>query len=214
MLITFVTYKESPSKNNLVIAFTNYTAQLTQKPVKVYDFNHTKTFYSKWINDGKNAETRLYNVAIGEEQNILDSLDKIALLKFEDEINIIDLTGGVDKKYIDFLHYSDVLVIPFDYSSDSTKETLVFSNLLKSLNSNSFRVYIKSDYEKGFTYPNEFAFDPQLYRCGYLIESPVYNDDSLETINTCGLTLEQENVVQKPFTELLEYINETLQVTI
>lgn len=216
MIITFATQKGGTGKTTLAIAFANYLTSISERKINVFDFDYQKSFYNKWIEDELLEIPKIYDVEVfGEEDGSpFENLDNLFELKESEEINIFDLAGTLDKKYSDLLVYSDVIIIPFEYSDVSVKSTLVFKNLLGVLESESERIFIRSKYDKGYKYLNQKEMDEEISKYGILIDSPVYKRNCLQTINTRKLTSEQKYAVKKPFEELINQINETLQIAI
>lgn len=216
MIITFASQKGGTGKTTLAIAFANYVFSLSKRKINVYDFDYQKSFYHKWKEDEFLEVPELYNVEIIGEENEqpFEDFETLINLKESDEINLFDLAGTLDAKYSDLLIYSDFIVIPFEYSDVSVKSTLVFVNLLGLLESQSERIFIRSKYDKGYKYLNQEGMDIEINKYGKLLKNPVFKRNCLQTINTRKLTLEQKYAVKNPFNELLEYINETLEITL
>ena len=217
MIITFATQKGGAGKTTLAIAFANYLTEISSRKIKVFDFDFQKSFYNKWKEDEESELPKIYDVeVIGEddEEQPLADLENIIDLKESEEIYLFDLAGTLDQKYSDILIYSDFIIIPFEYSDVSVKSTLVFKNLLGLLESQSERIFIRSKYDKGYKYLNQKEMDAEISKYGFLIESPVFKRNCLQTIDTRKLTYEQRYAVKNPFNEIIEYINEALQTTI
>ena len=216
MIITFATQKGGTGKTTLAIAFANYISMISDRKINVYDFDYQKSFFYKWQEDEVSAVPKLYNVeSIDEEETLpFSDFETLIQLKESEEINLFDLAGTLDEKYSDLLIYSDFVIIPFEYSDVSVKSTLVFINMLGLLESEAERIFIRSKYDKGYKYLNQQAMDDELNKYGLLLQSPVYKRNCLQTINTRKLTYEQKYAVRKPFDELIEYINKTLEINL
>lgn len=197
------------------IAFANYISGVSKRKIRVFDFDYQKSFYKKWKEDELLDLPKLYDVEIaGEEGQPFSDFEDVIALKESNDVNIFDLAGTLDEKYSDLLIYSDVIIIPFEYSNVSVKSTLVFKNILGMLESESERVFIRSKYDKGYNYLNQREMDVEISKYGILIESPVLKRNCLQTIDTRKLTYYQKDAVQKPFNEIIEYINTALKTTI
>lgn len=212
MIITFATQKGGTGKTTLSIAFANYISALSNRKLNVFDFDYQKSFFHKWQEDELSDLPKLYNVeCIGEDDEDdskpFSDFETLIQLKESEEINLFDLAGTLDEKYSDLLIYSDFVVIPFEYSDVSVKSTLVFINMLGLLESEAERIFIRSKYDKGYKYLNQQAMDEELSKYGTLLKSQVYKRNCLQTINTRKLTYEQKYAVQKPFDELIEFMN-------
>ncbi|MEW7266404.1 ParA family protein, partial [Elizabethkingia anophelis] len=96
--------------------------------------------------------------------------------------------GTLDEKYSDLLIYSDIIVIPFEYSDVSSKSTLVFINLLGMIESQAERVFIRSKYDKSYKYLNQEGMDGVIDQFGLILKDPVYKRNCLQTIDTRKLT--------------------------
>ena len=158
---------------------------------------------------------KLYEVEIaGDQEHPFSDFEQLIGLKESKDINVFDLAGTLDEKYSDLLIYSDVIIIPFEYSDVSVKSTLVFKNVLGMLESEAERIFIRSKYDKGYKYLNQKEMDIEISKYGILIESPVFKRNCLQTINTRKLTYEQKYAVKSSFNEIIDQINQALQTTI
>ncbi len=215
MIITFATQKGGAGKTTLAIAFANYISTLSERKIHVFDFDYQKSFYNKWKEDELSEFPKLYDVEIaGEAQRPFSDFEQLIGLKESKELNIFDLAGTLDEKYSDLLIYSDVIIIPFEYSDVSVKSTLVFKNVLGMLESEAERIFIRSKYDKGYKYLNQKEMDVEISKYGILIESPVFKRNCLQTIDTRKLTYEQKYAVKNSFNEIIQHINELLQTNI
>lgn len=215
MIITFATQKGGAGKTTLAIAFANYISALSERKINVFDFDYQKSFYNKWKEDELSEFPKLYEVEIaGDQQRPFSDFEQLIGLKESKELNIFDLAGTLDEKYSDLLIYSDVIIIPFEYSDVSVKSTLVFKNVLGMLESEAERIFIRSKYDKGYKYLNQKEMDVEISKYGILIESPVFKRNCLQTIDTRKLTYEQKYAVKNSFNEIIQHINEALQTTI
>lgn len=216
MIITFATQKGGTGKTTLAIAFANYISNLSERKINVYDFDYQKSFYYKWKEDEVLEIPKLYDVEIiGEDdEQPFSNFEEIIDMKESEEINLFDLAGTLDVKYSDLLIYSDLIVIPFEYSDVSVKSTLVFINMLGLLESEAERIFIRSKYDKGYKYLNQEAMDKELAKYGMLLPSPVFKRNCLQTINTRSLIGQQKYAVENTFAELIKYNNETSKIKI
>ena len=216
MIITFATQKGGTGKTTLAIAFANYISMSSKRKINVFDFDFQKSFYYKWKEDELMDIPKLYDVEIIEEENEQPFTDFETLigLKESEDINLFDLAGTLDVKYSDLLIYSDFIVIPFEYSNVSVKSTLVFINFLGLMESQAERVFIRSKYDKGYKYLNQESMDAEIRKYGTLLKSPVFKRNCLQTIDTRKLNYEQKYAVKNSFTELIDHINNTLEITL
>lgn len=216
MLITFATQKGGTGKTTLAIAFANYLTSITDRKIHVYDFDYQKSFFHKWEEDEMLDLPKLYNVEVVDESKEEDFVDAEVVIKLKEseDIFLFDLAGTLDDRYSSLLGYSDFIIIPFEYSDVSAKSTLVFIELLGMLESEAERIFIRSKFDKGFNYPNQKDMDDEISKYGNLLVNPVYKRNVLQTINTRKLTYEQKFAVKRPFKEIIDYINETLQITL
>lgn len=216
MIITFATQKGGTGKTTLAIAFANYISVSSKRKINVFDFDFQKSFYHKWKEDELMDIPKLYDVEIIEEENEQPFTDFETLigLKESEDINLFDLAGTLDVKYSDLLIYSDFIVIPFEYSNVSVKSTLVFINFLGLMESQAERVVIRSKYDKGYKYLNQESMDAEIRKYGTLLKSPVFKRNCLQTIDTRKLNYEQKYAVKNSFTELIDHINNTLEITL
>lgn len=216
MIITFATQKGGTGKTTLAIAFANYISVSSKRKINVFDFDFQKSFYHKWKEDELMDIPKLYDVEIIEEENEQPFTDFETLinLKESEDINLFDLAGTLDVKYSDLLIYSDFIVIPFEYSNVSVKSTLVFINFLGLMESQAERVFIRSKYDKGYKYLNQESMDAEIRKYGTLLKSPVFKRNCLQTIDTRKLNYEQKYAVKNSFTELIDHINNTLEITL
>lgn len=214
MIITFATQKGGTGKTTLAIAFANYISSTTERKINVFDFDYQKSFYDKWKEDELLELPKLYDVERIENDEEFSDFEMLSEMKNSDEIYLFDLAGTLDAKYTDLLIYSDFIIIPFEYSDVSTKSTIVFLNLLGLIESEADKIFIRSKYDKGYKYLNQEAMDKEIQKFGKLLENPVYKRNCLQNIDTRKLTYEQRYAVKNAFNEIIQYINETLQITI
>ena len=215
MIITFATQKGGVGKTTLAIAFANYLTLMKKKNVKVFDYDFQKSFYQKWKEDSVLQVPELYEVEIvGDEQQNSPNLQfqDIADMKQSDTYYIFDLAGTLDERYLDILTYSDYIIIPFEYSDVSAQSTMVFINLLGMIESEANRVFVRSKYDKCYAYRNQTAMDEEVSRYGYLLPTPIYKRNDLQSINTRRLSYEQRSAVKKTFEELIQYINDNSNI--
>ena len=216
MIITFATQKGGAGKTTLAIAFANYISSLSDRKVNVFDFDFQKSFFYKWKEDEGSDLPKIYDVEVidNDQEKPFSDFETLIKLKESKDINLFDLAGTLDEKYSDLLIYSDIIVIPFEYSDVSAKSTVVFINFLGLIESQAERVFIRSKYDKSYKYLNQEGMDAELKDYGHLLSNSVYKRNILQTINTRKLTYEQRYAVKNPFNELIEHINETLQITL
>lgn len=215
MIITFATQKGGVGKTTLAIAFANYLTLMKKKNVKVFDYDFQKSFYQKWKEDSVLQVPELYEVEIvGDEQQNSPNLQlqDIADMKQSDTYYIFDLAGTLDERYLDILTYSDYIIIPFEYSDVSAQSTMVFINLLGMIESESNRVFVRSKYDKGYAYRNQPEMDKEVSRYGYLLPTPIYKRNDLQSINTRRLSYDQRSAVKTTFEELIQYINDNSNI--
>ncbi|AQW90060.1 ParA family protein [Elizabethkingia anophelis] len=216
MIITFATQKGGAGKTTLAIAFANYISSLSERKLNVFDFDFQKSFFYKWKEDEGSDLPKIYDVNVidNDQEKPFSDFETLIKLKESKDINLFDLAGTLDEKYSDLLIYSDIIVIPFEYSDVSAKSTVVFINFLGLIESQAERVFIRSKYDKSYKYLNQEGMDAELKDYGHLLSNSVYKRNILQTINTRKLTYEQRYAVKNPFNELIEHINETLQITL
>lgn len=216
MIITFGTQKGGTGKTTLAIAFANYVTLSSERKVNVFDFDFQKSFYHKWKEDEILDVPKLYDVQIIDEENEqpFSDFEHLIEMKESEDVNVFDLAGTLDAKYSDLLIYSDFIVIPFEYSNVSAKSTLVFINFLGLLESQAERVFIRSKYDKGYKYQNQEGMDAEISKYGLLLKNPVFKRNCLQNIDTRKLTYEQKYAVKNSFSELTEYINKCLEITL
>jgi len=189
MLITFSTQKGGTGKTTLAIAFANYIALNSKKKVVGYDWDFQMSFYNRWKDDENLENPKLYDVHLVEKElsEKLENPESLIALSESEDINIVDLSGTLDAKYINLLGISDYIVIPFEYSEISNKSTMRFISLLKSLETSAGIIFIRSKYEKGFRYPTQEFVDKEYSKHGLIIERPIYKRNCLQNINTRSL---------------------------
>ena len=204
MIITFATQKGGTGKTTLAIAFANYISTISKRKINVFDFDFQKSFYNKWK----------VEIIDEEVEQPFSDFETIIGLKESDDINLFDLAGTLDEKYIDLLIYSDFIIIPFEYSDVSAKSTLVFVNLMGQLESQAERIFIRSKYDKGYKYLNQEGMDSEIVKYGILLKNPVFKRKCLQTISTRELTKHQKYAVKNSLDELINCINGSLETSL
>lgn len=216
MIITFGTQKGGAGKTTLAIAFANYISGISERGINVFDFDFQKSFYHKWKEDEHSDHPKIYDVKIIDDDNKqpFTDFEHLIEMKESDDINLFDLAGTLDARYSDLLIYSDFIIIPFEYSNVSAKSTMVFINFLGLLESQAERVFIRSKYDKGYKYQNQEGMDAEISKYGMLLKNPVFKRNCLQTLDTRKLSYEQKYAVKNVFSELIDYINQTLEIKI
>ncbi|HXJ98676.1 MAG TPA: ParA family protein [Gelidibacter sp.] len=210
MVITFANQKGGTGKTTIAIAFANYLS-VNGIGLKVFDCDFQESIHEKYTFDISSGKTPLYDVIYLDHDSIPD-VDNLIEMSDSEELFVFDLPGSLDVNYVNLLHYSDYLIIPFEYSDVSMKSTIRFNEFLKVISAESQRIFIRSKFDKGFSYPNKESFDSYLKeeakynRQVSIIEHPIYKRNVLQTIDTCSLTYRQKEAVIDAFKQVLELI--------
>ena len=213
MIITFAQQKGGVGKTTLAIAFANYLVLTKNKKVNVYDFDFQRSFYSKWEEDEElNQEPSLYQVKALENSNAF-LVEDFVKMKESEEIYLFDLGGTIDDEYMEVLMYSDILIIPFEYSEITTKSTMMFISMLGAIDSSAELVFLRSKMDKGYNYKTQEHTDKQLELYGKILPAPIYKRNEMQSISTRRLTYIQKKAVKDTFEELIEYIKEETEQT-
>lgn len=213
MIITFAQQKGGVGKTTLAIAFANYLVLTKNKKVNVYDFDFQRSFYSKWEEDEElNQEPSLYQVKALENSNAF-LVEDFVKMKESEEIFLFDLGGTIDDEYMEVLMYSDILIIPFEYSEITTKSTMMFISMLGAIESSAELVFLRSKMDKGYNYKTQEHTDKQLEMYGKILPAPIYKRNEMQSISTRRLTYIQKKAVKDTFEELIEYIKDETEQT-
>lgn len=213
MIITFAQQKGGVGKTTLAIAFANYLVLTKNKKVNVYDFDFQRSFYSKWEEDEElNQEPSLYQVKALENSNAF-LVEDFVKMKESEEIFLFDLGGTIDDEYMEVLMYSDILIIPFEYSEITTKSTMMFISMLGAIESSAELVFLRSKMDKGYNYKTQEHTDIQLELYGKILPAPIYKRNEMQSISTRRLTYIQKKAVKDTFEELIEYIKDETEQT-
>jgi virC1 protein len=213
MIITFAQQKGGVGKTTLAIAFANYLVLTKNKKVNVYDFDFQRSFYSKWEEDEElNQEPSLYQVKALENSNAF-LVEDFVKMKESEEIFLFDLGGTIDDEYMEVLMYSDILIIPFEYSEITTKSTMMFISMLGAIDSSAELVFLRSKMDKGYNYKTQEHTDKQLELYGKILPAPIYKRNEMQSISTRRLTYIQKKAVKDTFEELIEYIKDETEQT-
>lgn len=211
MIITFANQKGGVGKTTLAIAFANYLSLFTDKKVNVIDFDFQRSFYRQWSEDKGLPGDYLYEVEKISEENIhLTQNEKVlSQLKASGEIFLFDTAGNIQNNYTQVLQYSDVVIIPFEYSNVTMMSTVLFLNLLQLIKVNSKLFFIKSNMRKDDHYELKSVMDAEFGKLGTVIGKPVFTRKCLLQLNTKLLTYEQKMAVKETFDELIYYLWES-----
>lgn len=205
MIITFANQKGGVGKTTIAIAFANYLSLFTDKKVNVIDFDFQRSFYRQWSEDKELKGNYLYEVEKISDENIqLTQNEKVLKqLKASEELFLFDTAGNIQNNYTQVLQYSDVIIIPFEYSNVTMMSTVLFLNLLKLIKINSKLFFIKSNMRKDDNYELKSVMDAEFGTIGTVIGNPVFTRKCLLNINTKGLSYEQKLAVKDTFDELI-----------
>lgn len=209
MIITFGTQKGGTGKTTIAMALANYLAIEKKRKVFVYDFDYQKSFFKRWDLDNKKGEIApIYDVKIVEEQEDLPfkDIDDVTSLKESQDIHIFDLGGMLDNRYSYLLIYSDILIVPFEYSNMCFESTLAFLDSFGQ--SEASIIFIGNRYDFEYNYPDEHYMNINLYNYGHIIPTPIYRNNVLQKINTREFKKKIKDAIKSNLDELIDSINE------
>ncbi|MEC5395206.1 ParA family protein [Bergeyella sp. RCAD1439] len=212
MIITFGTQKGGVGKTTIAVALANYLTLHKERKVFVYDFDYQKSFYKLWeIDNGKeNSIPPIYDVQVinNEDELPFSNMEELKAIKDSQDIYLFDLGGTLDARYNLLLVYSDIIVIPFEYSNVSIESTLVFINVItKHFETEASLLFISNRSDAGYNYPNKEYTDGVLEQYGELVPTPIYKRNALQKINTREFKKEIRNAIKPNLDELLDIIN-------
>lgn len=220
MIITFGTQKGGVGKTTIAIALSNYLVVERKKKLHIYDFDFQQSFYQKWTEDNELYDDKLYPKLYdvycvkSKEDLPFKTMDDILKMRQSDEVFLFDLGGKLDAQYTDLLIWSNVIVVPIEYSDLTVHSTFTFLNLLPKLESQASLIFVRSKYDKNFFYPNQEHTDSILVNYGELLERPVYKRNILQKINTRFWTKPYRDAIKKNLIELTYTINEISETAI
>lgn len=212
MIITFGTQKGGVGKTTIAVALANYLTLNKERKVFVYDFDYQKSFHKLWEIDNlkENGLPSIYDVKIIENENELpfSNMDELIRLKESQEVHLFDLGGTLNARYNLLLVYSDIIVIPFEYSSVSIESTLVFIEVITNhFETESSLVFMRNRYDLGYKYPNQEYMDNILQKYGVLVPTPIYKRNVLQKINTREFKKDMKEAIKTNLDELIDIIN-------
>lgn len=211
MIITFGTQKGGTGKTTIAMALANYLTIEKKRKVFVYDFDYQKSFFKRWDLDNKKGEIApIYDVKIVEKQEDLPfkDINDVMSLKESQDIHIFDLGGMLDNRYSYLLIYSDILIVPFEYSNMSIESTLVFIDVVGQLESEASLIFMRNRYDSGYNYPNREYMDNVLNSYGFITPTPIYKRNDLQKINTREFKKKIKDAIKINLDELIDSINE------
>lgn len=212
MIITFGTQKGGVGKTTIAVAVANYLTLQKNRKVFVYDFDYQKSFYKLWEIDNvkENSVPSIYDVQVinDEEELPFSNMEELKAIKDSQDIYLFDLGGTLDARYNLLLVYSDIIVIPFEYSNVSIESTLVFIKVItQHFETESSLVFINNRSDAGYNYLNKEYMDSVLEQYGELVSTPVYKRNALQKINTREFKREIKEAIKPTLDELLDIIN-------
>lgn len=212
MILTFANQKGGVGKTTLAIAFANYIKQNTNKNISVLDFDFQNSFFKQYNEDLKEGLIPLYEVEkIGKENFHYTQDDNIlSQLKNSDDIFLFDTAGNINGDYAQLLLYSNVIIIPYQYSSADMRSTITFLNaLIKVLDVNAKILFLNNNMRKDSNYFLKQIMEHDFSKIGTVISNPVHTKKSLLNLKTSGLNYEQKTAVKECFDELIYTIWES-----
>ncbi|MDY3319473.1 ParA family protein [Riemerella anatipestifer] len=212
MVITFGTQKGGVGKTTIAVALANYLTLHKERKVFVYDFDYQKSFHKLWeIDNGKeNSIPPIYDVQVinNEDELPFSNMEELKAIKDSQDIYLFDLGGTLDARYNLLLVYSDIIVIPFEYSNVSIESTLVFINVItKHFETEASLLFINNRSDAGYNYLNKEYTDGVLEQYGELVPTPIYKRNALQKINTREFKREIREAIKPNLDELLDIIN-------
>lgn len=206
MIITFGNQKGGVGKTTLAIAFANYIKQNSDKNISVLDFDFQNSFFKQFEEDKKAGLTPLYEVEKIGKENFKFTQDTAILqqLKESADIFLFDTAGNINGDYAQLLLYSDVIIIPYQYSPNDMRSTVTFVGaLLEVLNVKSKLLFVMNNMRKDDNYTLKSLMESDFERVGTVIKNPVYTTKRLLNVKTSGLNYEQKSAVKECFDELI-----------
>ncbi len=205
MIILIGNLKGGVGKTTLSLALSSHLSQKEQK-VTLLDMESSAPLYSLYKEEYSRANYLPYSV-----EHYLDPRKKwdyaqLLQKKTEPGYFIVDLPSFPKKEHQLLIQLSDLVVVPYEYSSLTLRSTLVFINYLKLLNNGSPIFFLRWNLNRSRVYKNQSAMDLSFLKEGEIIRYPVYNLSALSELSVKGLSSEQRAPVARAFDELYEYI--------
>jgi len=208
MVIIIGNQKGGAGKSTLTLLLANFLTQVKKIKVTVIDMDYQQSLAQKYEKSKVLENTAPYEViAAGlEHYPVISGLMKAK----PGEILLIDLPGKLDDDgLIPIFKSADLVICPFAYDEFSYESTILFSVVLRQINTASVIYYVPNRVKANVRYETQQEVNKQLLKIGKL-SPPIPDRIDFQRINTFMTPLVLIPLALTTFEPIYEEIKKSL----
>lgn len=182
MIILIGNQKGGAGKSTITLLLANYLTQAKKKEVTVIDFDYQQSIAQKYERAKLLENTEPYTVVAASLEHFPGM--KNILCGDEKQIVLIDLPGKLDDDgLIAVFEAADLVICPFSYDEFSFESTILFSVVLRKINTKVPIVYIPNRVKANVKYETRNDVDQQLIKLG-AVTTPLPDRVDFQRVST------------------------------
>lgn len=209
MIILIGNQKGGAGKSTLTLLLANYLAMVKKCKLTVIDMDYQQSIAQKYEKAKILGNTEPYEV-IAADLSQYPGLSEV-LAANKKEIALIDLPGKLDDDgLLAVFRSADLVICPFAYDEFSFESTILFSVVLRKVNTTVPLIYVPNRIKANVKYETLGDIDQQLKKFG-TVTPPLPDRIDFQRVSTLQTPLSVYTVVLPVFTVIFkEYIKKQL----
>jgi chromosome partitioning protein len=182
MIILIGNQKGGAGKSTITLLLANYLSQSKLKEVTVIDMDYQQSVAQKYERAKLLENKEPYTVVAASLEHFPGM--KNILCGDDSQLVLIDLPGKLDDDgLIAVFESADLVICPFSYDAFSFESTVLFSVVLRKINSQVPLVYVPNRVKANVRYETRLDVDEQLAKLGSLT-SPLPDRIDFQRVST------------------------------
>ncbi|MDP9079983.1 MAG: ParA family protein [Bacteroidota bacterium] len=207
MIILIGNQKGGAGKSTITLLLANYLTQAKKREVTVIDFDYQQSIAQKYER-AKLLENEEHYTVVAASLEHFPGMKNI-LCGDENQIVLIDLPGKLDDDgLIAVFEAADLVICPFSYDEFSFESTVLFSVVLRKINSKVPIIYVPNRVKANVKYETRNDVDEQLLKLGS-VTTPLPDRIDFQRVSTFQTPLAILPMVLNTFEPVFkQYIDE------
>ncbi|WP_256009446.1 ParA family protein [Desertivirga xinjiangensis] len=165
MIILIGNQKGGAGKSTLTLLLANYLSQIRNRKVTVVDMDYQQSIAGKAEKEKESFQQPSYDV-VPADLSHFPEMYRLMQSK-PSELVLLDLPGKMDDdELIPIFHAAELIICPFSYDEFSVDSTVLFSMVIKKINSKPALVFIPNRLKPLVKYETKVEVDKLLQTFG------------------------------------------------